>query len=197
MRGWIEAICHIIRRKRTKKRIWRLICFVFVTGYFLIMGHMVSLQLMMPSLLTNPPLSKHISPEMPLPAPKTPSSTQTLQRSSCGHFCTCNSICGLHLINLIIYGEIKFSSFPAAKRKTAEISPLSTIHLTSPRTSWRRIRAEGTSKYANICSYIEQRRQSAQQMALAEVRRDGATNGIHMKGKALLWVDAKKYHLFI
>lgn len=59
------------------------------------------------------------------------------------------------------------------------------------------IRAGGTSKYANICSYNEQRRQSAQQMALAEVRRDGATNGIHMKGKALLWVDAKKYHLFI
>jgi len=118
------------------------------------------------------------------------SSTQMLQHSSCGHFCTFNSICGLHLINLIIYGG-KFHFSPLQLQKIPQ--NLATVN-NFPDHVEKEIKEPQIYEHFILFDF-NQRRQSAQQMALVTVWKDGATNAIHMMVKAFLWVDAILFHI--
>jgi len=113
-----------------------------------------------------------------------------LQHSSCGHFCTFNSICGLHLINLIIYGG-KFHFSPLQLQKIPQ--NLATVN-NFPDQVEKEIKEPQIYEHFILFDF-NQRRQSAQQMALVTVWKDGATNAIHMVVKAFLWVDAILFHI--
>jgi len=92
------------------------------------------------------------------------SSTQMLQHSSCGHFCTFNSICGLHLINLIIYGG-KFHFSPLQLQKIPQ--NLATVN-NFPDQVEKEIKEPQIYEHFILFDF-NQRRQSAQQMALVTV----------------------------